>query len=299
MNLKHLHYFWVAARAGGVVRAGQQLHTTPQTLSSQIKLLQDRLGRQLFRKRGRQLELTDDGRVALRYADEIFGLAGELEATLRERRAEGPRTLELRVGVADAVPKSVAYRLLEPALNLGERVHLVCHEWKFADLLADLALHRLDLLIANEPISRRVSVKAFNHELGRSPMSFFCAPALRSGLHGEFPACLNDAPMLVQSASTPVRQQFDAWLARQGLAPRIVGEFDDSALMNAFGREGRGIFMAASVLEAEIEASFGVQVIGRSAELVEEFFAITVERRIRHPAVAAITESARGELFAH
>jgi LysR family transcriptional regulator, transcriptional activator of nhaA len=298
MNLKHLHYFWAAAHAGGVVRAGQQLHTTPQTLSSQIKLLQDRLGRQLFRKRGRQLELTDDGRVALRYADEIFGLAGELEAALRERRAEGPRTLELRVGVADAVAKSVAYRLLEPALNLGERVHLVCHEWKFAELLADLALHRLDLVIANEPISRRVSVKAFNHELGRSPMSFFCAPALRRSLRGEFPACLNDAPMLVQSAGTPVRQQFDAWLARNALAPRLVGEFDDSALMNAFGREGRGIFMAASVLEAEIEASFGVQVIGRSAELEEEFFAITVERRIRHPAVVAITEAARGELFA-
>jgi len=298
MNLKHLHYFWVAARAGGVVRAGEQLHTTPQTLSAQIKLLQDRLGRQLFRKRGRQLELTDDGRVALRYADEIFGLAGELEAALRERRAEGPRSLELRVGVADAVAKSVAYRLLEPALNLGERVHLVCHEWKFADLLADLALHRLDLVIANEPISRRVSVKAFNHELGRSPMSFFCAPALRQRLRGDFPACLNDAPMLVQSASTPVRQQFDAWLARNGLAPRIVGEFDDSALMNAFGREGRGVFMAATVLEAEIETGFGVEVIGRSAELEEEFFAITVERRIRHPAVVAITESARSELFA-
>ncbi|MBI5717939.1 MAG: transcriptional activator NhaR [Burkholderiales bacterium] len=298
MNLKHLHYFWATARAGGVVRAGQQLHTTPQTLSAQIKLLQDRLGRQLFRKRGRQLELTDDGRVALRYADEIFALAGELEATLRERRTEGPRTLELRVGVADAVAKSVAYRLLEPALNLGEPVHLVCDESKFADLLADLALHRLDLVIANEPISRRVSVKAFNHELGRSPMSFFCAPGLRRSLRGEFPACLNDAPMLVQSAATPVRQQFDAWLARQGLAPRLVGEFDDSALMNAFGREGRGVFMAATVLEAEIEAGFGVQVIGRSTELVEEFFAITVERRIRHPAVVAITESARGELFA-
>ena len=298
MNLKHLHYFWVTARAGGIVRAGEQLHTTPQTLSAQIKLLQDRIGRQLFRKRGRQLELTDDGRVALRYADEIFGLAGELEAAMRERRTEGPRTLELRVGVADAVAKSVAYRLLEPALNLRERVHLVCHEWKFADLLADLALHRLDLVIANEPISRRVSVKAFNHALGRSPMSFFCAPSLRGTLRGSFPACLNDAPMLVQSASTPLRQQFDAWLARQGLAPRFVGEFDDSALMNAFGREGRGVFMAATVLEAEIEAGFGVEVIGRSAELEEEFFAITVERRIRHPAVVAITEAARGELFA-
>jgi LysR family transcriptional activator of nhaA len=298
MNLKHLHYFWVAARAGGVVRAGEQLHTTPQTLSSQIKLLQERLGRRLFRKSGRQLELTDDGRVALRYADEIFALAGELEAAMLERKAEGPRTLELRVGVADSVAKSVAYRLLEPALNLGEPVRLVCHEWRFTDLLAELALHRLDLVIANEPVPRRVSVKAFNHELGRSPMSFFCAPALRRKLHGPFPGCLDNAPVLVQAASSSIRQQFDAWLARQGLAPRVVGEFDDGALMQAFGREGRGIFMAPSVLEPEVEAAHGVQLIGRSDELEEQFFAITVERRIRHPAVVAITESARGALFA-
>lgn len=299
MNLKHLHYFWVTARAGGVVRAGEQLHTTPQTLSSQIKLLQDRLGRRLFRKSGRQLELTDDGRVALRYADEIFGLAGELESAMRERKAaEGPRTLELRVGVADSVAKSVAYRLLEPALQLDEPVHLVCHEWKFDALLAELALHRLDLVLATEPISRRVSVKAFNHELGRSPMTFFCAPALRKRLRGDFPRCLDHAPMLVQGAGTAVRQQLDAWFARSALAPRIVGEFDDSALMKAFGREGRGVFMAASVLEAEIEATYGVEIIGRISEIEEEFFAITVERRIRHPAVAAITEAARGALFA-
>jgi LysR family transcriptional activator of nhaA len=298
MNLKHLHSFWVAARAGGVVRAGQQQHTTPQTLSAQIKRLQERLGRPLMRKSGRRLELTDDGRVALRYADEIFGLADELEATLRERRAEGPRTLELRVGVADSLAKPVAYRLLEPALALGEPVRLVCHEWKLADLLAELALHRLDLVLANEPIPSRVSVKAFNHQLGRAPMSFFCAPALKRQLRGPFPKCLNDAPLLVPGAATAVRQQFDAWLARERLTPRIVGEFDDTALMNAFGREGRGIFMGASVLEREIEATFGVSTIGRSDELHEEFFAITVERRIRHPAVAAITESARGELFA-
>jgi LysR family transcriptional activator of nhaA len=298
MNLKHLHYFWVAARAGGVVRAGEQLHTTPQTLSAQIKLLEHRLGRKLFRKRGRRLELTDDGRAALRYADEIFGLAGELEAAMRERRSEGPRALELRVGVADSVAKSVAYRLLEPALNMNEAVHLVCHEWKFADLLAELALHRLDLVIANEPLSRQASVKAFNHELGRSPMTFFCAPALRSRLRGTFPDCLNEAPFLAQSAGTAVRRQFDAWLERNRLAPRIIGEFDDSALMNAFGREGRGVFMAASALEQEVQSTSGAEIIGRSAELEEEFFAITVERRIRHPAVVAITESARSELFA-
>jgi LysR family transcriptional activator of nhaA len=297
VNFKHLHYFWVAARAGGVVRAGEQLHTTPQTLSSQIKLLEHRLGRKLFKKVGRKLELTDDGRTALRYADEIFTLGSELEGAMRERRAEGQRVIEFRVGVADSVAKSVAYHLLEPALKLAEPVHLVCHEWHFPELLAELALHRLDLVIANEPLSRRVSVKAFNHELGRSTMSFFCTPALASGLHGRFPHSLDGMPMLVQAATSPVRQQLDAWLARHRVQPRIVGEFDDGALMKAFGREGRGIFLAPRVLEDEVMAQYGAQVIGRSDELVEDFYAISVERRITHPCVAAITQAARSDLF--
>lgn len=298
MNFKHLHYFWMAARAGGIVRAGEQLHTTPQTLSGQIKLLEDRLGRKLFRKAGRQLELTDDGRTALKYADEIFALGSELENALRRPRGADERVLEFRVGVADSVAKSVAYRLLEPALNLTEPVRMVCHEWKYADLLAELALHRLDLVIANEPLSRRVSVKAFNHELGRTPMSFFAAPALMARLGGPFPRCLDGQPLLVHSATSPVRQQLEAWLARERLAPRIVGEFDDGALMKAFGREGRGIFLAPTVLEGEVSAQYEVRVVGRSEELVEDFFAISVERRITHPCVAAITQAARSDLFA-
>lgn len=298
MNFKHLHYFWMAARAGGIVRAGEQLHTTPQTLSGQIKLLEDRLGRKLFRKAGRQLELTDDGRTALKYADEIFALGNELENALRRPRGADERVLEFRVGVADSVAKSVAYRLLEPALNLTEPVRMVCHEWKYADLLAELALHRLDLVIANEPLSRRVSVKAFNHELGRTPMSFFAAPALMARLGGPFPHCLDGQPLLVHSATSPVRQQLEAWLARERLAPRIVGEFDDGALMKAFGREGRGIFLAPTVLEGEVSAQYEVRVVGRSEELVEDFFAISVERRITHPCVAAITQAARSDLFA-
>jgi LysR family transcriptional activator of nhaA len=297
MNFKHLHYFWMAARAGGIVRAGEQLHTTPQTLSGQIKLLEDRLGRKLFRKAGRQLELTDDGRTALKYADEIFTLGNELENALKRPRGGGERVLEFRVGVADSVAKSVAYRLLEPALNLAEPVRMVCHEWKYADLLAELALHKLDLVIANEPLSRRVSVKAFNHELGRTPMSFFAAPALRARLTGSFPHCLDGQPLLVHAATSPVRQQLEAWLAREKLAPRIVGEFDDGALMKAFGREGRGVFLAPTVLEGEISAQYGVHVIGRCEELIEDFFAISVERRITHPCVAAITQAARSDLF--
>ncbi len=297
MNFKHLHYFWVAAKAGGIVRAGEQLHTTPQTLSSQIKLLEDRLGRKLFRKSGRKLELTEAGRVALRYADEIFGLGNELEAEMREERIAGQPVLEFRVGVADSVAKPVASRLLAPALKLVQPVRLICVEGKHGDLLAQLALHRLDLVLADEPLSRRLSVKAFNHALGSSPMSFFCAPSLLPALKGVFPKCLNGAPMLIQGASSPVRQQLEPWLQRHQLQPRVVGEFDDGALMKAFGRDGHGVFMSPTVLEAETSAQYGVQVVGRSDEMSEDFYAISVERRITHPGVAAITNAARSALF--
>lgn len=296
MNFKHLHYFWVTAKAGGIMRAGEQLHTTPQTLSGQIKLLEEWLGRKLFRKSGRKLELTEDGRLALGYADQIFTLGAELEAAVRQAHG-GKRVLDFRVGVADSVAKSVAYRLLEPALSVDEPVRLICSEGKFPDLLAQLALQRLDLVIADEPMSRRMSVKAFNHPLGSTSMSFFCAPALKAQLKGEFPQCLNDMPMLIQGASASVRQQLEGWLTRYQIRPRIIGEFDDGALMTAFGREGRGVFMAPAVLEAETVAQFGVDVIGRTDELEEEFFAVSVERRITHPCVVAITQAARARLF--
>jgi len=296
VNFKHLYYFWVVARSGGVVKAGEQLHTTPQTLSGQIKLLEERLGKRLFRRSGRQLELTEEGRIALGYADEIFTLGGELEAALRQPSGAA-RVLDFRVGVADSVAKSVAYRLLEPAMDLAEPVRLIGVEGKFPDLLAQLALHRLDLVIADEPLTRRISVRAFNHPLGSSTMSFFCAPALRQRLQGPFPQCLHGAPMLIQGSASSVRQQLDGWLARQQIQPRVVGEFDDGAMMTAFGREGRGVFMSPSVLEDETVAHYGVEVIGRSDELVEDFYAVSVQRRITHPAVAAITRAARGRLF--
>jgi LysR family transcriptional activator of nhaA len=296
MNFKHLYYFWVTARAGGIMRAGEQLHTTPQTLSGQIKLLEDNLGRKLFRKQGRQLELTEDGRKALSYADDIFALGSELREAMTNTQA-GVRTLEFRVGVADSVAKSVAYRLIEPALSIEEPVRLIGSEGKFPDLLAQLALHRLDLVIADEPLSKRISVKAFNHALGTTPMSFFCTAKLRDTLKGRFPQCLHQAPMLIQGAASSVRQQLDGWLVKQKIQPRVVGEFDDGALMTAFGREGRGVFMSPTILEKETVAHYGVQVLGRTDELVEEFFAVSVERRISHPCVAAITQNARGRLF--
>ena len=297
MNFKHLHYFWMTAKAGGIVRAGEQLHTTPQTLSGQIKLLEEWLGRRLFQKKGRQLELTAEGRVALDYAEQIFTLGGEMEAALRLQRGDKP-VLEFRVGVADSVAKSVAYRLLEPALRVpNETVRLIGSEGKFPDLLAQLALHRLDLVIADEQLTRRISINAYNHHLGSSHVSFFAEPRLRAQLQGPFPQCLNGAPMLIPGPASSLRQQLDGWLNRQRIHPHIVAEFDDGALMTAFGRQGSGVFMAPKVLEAETVQQFEVEVLGHTTELKEDFYAVSVERRITHPCVAAITQAARGQLF--
>jgi len=295
MNYKHLYYFWAAAKAGGVVRAGEQLHITPQTLSAQIKLLEEALGCHLLQKSGRGVELTPDGRIALGYADQIFTLGTELEAAVGNR-STGAQTLNFRVGIADAVPKAIAYRLLEPALTTREEVRLICHEGNFRDLLAQLSVHRLDLVIANEPMGRQTSVKAFNHTLGVTDMTFFAAPVLRASLDDRpFPHCLDGAPMLIQGASSVMRQRLDLWLAEHGLRPRLIGEFDDAALLKAFGAEGRGVFMSPSVLEEETCTQYGVEVLGRASELVEEFFGVSVERRVRHPCVVAITQAARAQ----
>jgi LysR family transcriptional activator of nhaA len=296
VNFKHLHYFWATAKAGGIMRAGEQLHITPQTLSGQIKLLEERLGCRLFRKSGRRLELTAEGRMALGYADRIFALGAELESAIGEVRSGG-QALEFRVGIADAVPKAIAYRLLEPALDIAQAVRLICHEGKFEDLLAQMAVQRLDLVVADEPMGRQLSVKAFNHPLGTTTMSFFCTVALRRSLKGKFPQSLNGAPMLIQGVASAMRQRFEFWLTKHEIHVRTIGEFDDAALLKAFGREGRGIFMSPTVLEKETCEQYGVKVLGRTEDLVEEFYAVSVERRITHPCVAAITQSARDRLF--
>lgn len=299
MNFKHLYYFWATAKSGGVMKAGEQLHTTPQTLSGQIKLLEAQLGCALFHKVGRRLELTNEGRVALGYADQIFALGTELEAAVGKAR-RGQPVLDFRVGIADSVPKAIAYRLLEPALGLAEPVRLICHEGDFHNLLGQIAVHRLDLVIADEPMGKQVSVKAFSHALGTTAMSFFATPVLKAKLElggRVFPQSLDGAPMLLQGAASAMRQRLDVWLAEHQLHPRAIGEFDDAALMKAFGGEGRGVFMAPTVLEDETCAQHGVQVLGRTSELVEEFYAISVERRITHPCVVAITQAAREALF--
>ena len=297
MNFKHLYYFWWVAKAGGVLRAGEQLHVTPQTISGQIGLLEDDLGTPLFAKSGRNIELTDAGRLAFGYAQDIFALGSELEESLRNYPAGG-RPVDFRVGVADAVPKAIAYRLIEPATRLPEPVRIVCREWKLDSLLAELAAHRLDLVIADAPIPPSVSVRAYNHRLGESGVSFFASAALFKLCKGKFPACLDGAPMLVPGADAAVRSRLERWCEANSLRPRVVGEFDDSALMKAFGQHGAGVFIGPTVLEAEIKAQYGVKTLGRTTEIVEEFFAISVERRVTHPCVVAITGAARDRLFA-
>lgn len=296
MNIKHLHYFWQVARAGGVARASEQLHVTPQTISGQIGLLERDLGAPLFTKRGRNLELTDTGRLALGYAENIFALVSELDESLRTYPAGG-RPVEFRVGVADALSKTIAYRLLEPATRLSTPTRIICTEWKLDSLLAALAVHRLDLVVSDAPMPPSINVRAYNHRLGESGVSFFATSRLRKTLTGRFPGCLNGAPMLVPGADAGLRLRLDRWFAAEGLRPRVVGEFDDSALMNTFGRGDAGVFIGPTVLESEIEAEYRVRAFGRTVEVVEEYFAISVERRVTHPCAAAITSSARDRLF--
>ncbi len=297
MNYKHLHYFMQVAKSGSVMLASQQLHLTPQTISGQIQLLEAALGSALFAKSGRGLELTDTGRVALGYAEEIFSLGAELAKAVHEGQAQG-RMLEFRVGVVNVVPKSIAYRLVEPATKLPEPVRVVCREWKLDSLLAELALHRLDLVISDAPIPPSISVRAFNHRLGTTGVSFFAARAVLERCRGAFPQCLDGAPMLMPGEDSAVGQRLRAWFQAHSLHPQVVGEFDDSALAKEFGRRGAGVFVGPSVLSREIEKQFDVKTLGVAAGVVDEYFAISVERRITHPCVVAITQSARTELFA-
>ena len=241
--------------------------------------------------------LTEAGRLALGYAEEIFSMGAELEEAVREHPKKG-RMLEFRVGVADAVPKSIAYRLIEPATELPEPVRIVCREWKLDSLLAELALHRIDLVISDAPIPSSVSVRAFSHRLGSSAVSFFAAPDVLKHCAGAFPRCLDGAPMLMPGEDSAVGQRLRAWFQENSLHPRVVGEFDDSALAKEFGRHGAGIFVGPAVLSREIAKQFNVKALGVAAEVHDEFFAISVERRITHPCVVAITRAARNELFA-
>ncbi|MEJ2361121.1 MAG: transcriptional activator NhaR [Gammaproteobacteria bacterium] len=291
INYKHLHYFWMVAKEGGIARASERLHLTPQTISGQISMLEDQLGEPLFNKVGRQLELTETGRLVLSYAEDIFALGGELEAVLRNLPPERP--MVFRVGVADVVPKTITARLLAPALELPAQVRMICKENDLDSLLGELALHRLDLVIADAPIPERLNVTGYNHNLGNSGISFLATHELASPLRKNFPQSLEGAPLLIPSDINLLHSALLTWLEKLHIHPRIVGEFDDSALMRAFGQAGMGVFIAPTVIAKEIAQQIDGSIIGSTEAVRETYYAISTERRISHPAVAAITQTAR------
>jgi LysR family transcriptional activator of nhaA len=296
INYKHLHYFWMVAKEGSVARAGDRLHLTPQTISGQLSLLEDYLGMPLFSRSGRNLVLTENGRLVLSYADEIFSLGGELEEVIHQLPADRPRLF--KVGVVDVLPKSIAHRILQPALQMPDSVRMICREASLDTLLAELSVHRLDLVLADRPIPHTVSARGFSHKLGECAVSFFATEALRKQLKGDFPRCLDGAPLLLPSSGNQLRSGIDQWLDKHRIHPRVIAEFDDSALMKAFGQEGAGLFIAPAAIEAEVERQFQVEAIGQVNEVKERFYAISIERRVTHPVVSTLLETARESLFA-
>lgn len=296
LNYHHLLYFWVVAKEGSIVRAGQELGLAHPTISGQIHRLEEVLGEKLFSRRGRHLVLTEAGRVAFRYADEIFSLGREFVDTLKGRASGRP--LRLVVGVADVLPPSLVRRFLEPAFRLGQDVQVVCRGDKSVDeFIAELALHRVDVVIADGPAGPGIPVRAFNHLMGECGTTFFATARLAAPLRRNFPAALDGAPFLLPGARSPVRRSLEQWFAANDIRPKIVAEFDDSGLARDFGREGMGVFAAPTVIESEVIHDVRVRVVGRSDQVRQQFYAISVERKIKHPAVAAICEAARRDIF--
>lgn len=291
INYNHLYYFWSVAREGGIVRAAEELMVSQPTISVQIKELEAALGHKLFARVGRGLELTDAGRVAFSYANEIFSLGQEMSNAL-ERRPAG-RPLRLAVGVLDAIPKPVVRQLLEPALRLKQPIRLVCREDKADRLLADLIARRTDVVLSDAPIGTAVGVEGFNHLLGESQVSFFASRDLARKVKKGFPRSLDAAPMLLPTDHTQLRRALANWFDARRVQPLVAGEFDDSALMFWFGQSGAGIFPAPTVMEKSIQKELGVQVVGRAGEVRERFYAITIEAKLKHPAVVAVCEAAK------
>ncbi len=295
LNYRHLRYFWMVAKTGSIARASEALHLTPQSISGQLGEFEARLGVELLRRSGRNLELTEAGKRILGMAEDIFSLGDELLATLRNETTRSP--LPFRLGIADSVSKSMAYRLVEPALKLGDTVHLICHDGRLASLLADLAIQRLDMIIADRRMPANLNVRGFSHLLGESSLSVFGAPQYARELSGTFPTMLDNARFLMPGEDVAIRPKLIRWFETLDLRPRIVGEFDDSALIKAFGHAGAGLFVAPSAIADHICELYKVVQIGRIDSVIEQHFAITTERRLTHPAVVEISKSAREVVF--
>ena len=295
LNYHHLFYFWAVMHEGSLTAACKWLRLAPSTVSVQVGQLEEALGGKLFRRIGRGLEPTDLGLMVFRYADEIFSLGREMMDTIRGRPVVG--WLSLKVGVVDVLPKLIVRKILEPVFNLLEPVHLVCYENKEEKLLAELAIHKLDVVLNDSPVRRGLNIKAYNHFLGECGVTFFAVRKIANQFRRGFPKSLDKAPMLLPLEMTAVRQSLERWFESLNIKPLIAGEFEDSALLKEFGQHGDGIFAAPIVVEKQVQRKYNVDVVGRTDEVRERFYAISFERIIRHPAVTAISDAARQSLF--
>lgn len=295
LNYHHLLYFWTVARTGSVTRACQELNLTQPAVSSQIRLLEKAFGEKLFVKRGRNLALTDVGRLVYRYADEIFLLGREMMETMAGRPNGRPQ--RLIVGVGDQVPKLVSFRLLEPVMRDTDAVHLILRDDKVDRLLAELSIHSLDLVISDAPVGASAKVRAFNHLLGETDVTIYGAPSMAAHYRQRFPESLEGAPFLLPPEVTALHRSLMAWFDTVGVRPKVVAEINDSAVLKVFGQGGIGLFAAPTAIEADVTRQYEVKPVGRVEAVKERFFAISVERKITHPVVKAITSAARAGLF--
>lgn len=295
LNYHHLYYFWTVAKEGTIARACEKLLLAQPTISGQLKQFEEELGEKLFARAGRRLVLTETGHVVYRYAEEIFNVGQELQDVLRGR----PRGRPARfiVGVSDAIPKLIAFRLLQPVLSMPEPVHLICVEDKPDGLLLRLASHGLDMILTDAPVTASFRARAYSHRLGASGLTFWATPELAARCRKAFPQSLDGVPFLLPGEGSTLRRELETWFDRQGVRPVVAGEFQDSALLKVFGQAGLGVFATPSAIEREVREHYGTTLVGRTTEVAEEFYAISLERRLKHPAVVAITEAARRKLF--
>ena len=295
LNYHHLRYFWQVARLGSIARAAEALRVAPPTISTQIKELEGQLGEQLFERSGRKMHLTDVGRMVSDYADEIFSLGRELQSMVHDRPKGYP--LRLTVGISDAVPKLVVREILKPAFGLPQRVKVVCREGDVEGLLTELASHRLDMVLADKPAPEASRVKTFDHKLGECGLVFFAPPGLAAALKQGFPHSLDNAPAMLPTPNTAMRHNLEQWFDSLGVRPRVVAEFEDPALLMVFAADELGFFAVPAVIASEVGRRYGALPIGNCDDCREQFFAISAQRKLQHPAVAAITDTARSSLF--
>lgn len=290
LNYNHLLYFWTVAREGSIARASDHLNLTPQTISGQLKLLEDSVGEPLFHRVGRGLALSDTGLLVNDYANEIFSLGAELAQHVREKRPNSPKSVMM--GIVDSIPKSIAYRILEPLLTMNDPVRPVCQEGSLDKLLGELALHKIDMVLSDRILPTDLGIKAFNHSLGKSEVGLFIRKKQSRKFKSKFPYSLNNAPFLLPVVNTALRRNLSDWFTHHSISPHIVAEFDDVALLKVFGAAGKGVFPAPAAIRSEIESMYNAHLIGIAEGVTESFYAITPERKLKNQAVIRINEVA-------